>query len=232
MRIGIMRNADGTLSAGPCRAKKPGTGNCPHGWHAGDMKEAQRFITNMTMHPGLLDAVDVNRDLDSMPDKLHDYLVARGIAEEDLPDGDAGVSIRSRWFHNDPEKAERYLQEAQDEGVLPKIRAVESVRASVAALVESGVKVSASADRVILKTPEQEARETDVWNVANGIPTKSIEGEAPVTLMVAEGKQEGLAASEMRRTYVEDKFLAMSQDRAEDLANAEYASLIGHVAAE
>lgn len=229
MRIGITKNTDGTLSAGPCKAKpgNEGTGRCHHFMHAGSRKEAERFISSAAMHPGLVDAVDVSRDLTSMPDALQDYLVRRGVSPEDLPDGD--VSIKSRWFHNDSSKAGKYLQEAQDEGVLPKIKAVESVRKSVTELVSAGVRVTASADRVLLKTPEEEARETDVWMVANGIDAgRPLEGEPPVTLMVAEGKQEMAAAAGMRSAYVQDSPLVMSEERAADLANADYASLAGH----
>lgn len=229
MRIGITKNVDGTLSAGPCKAKpgNEGTGRCHHFMHARSRKEAERFISNAVMHPGLVNAVDVNRDLANMPDTLRDYLVKRGADPDDLPDGD--VSIKSRWFHNNSKKASEYLKEAQDEGVLPKIRAVESVRKSVASLVDSGIRVTASADRVLLKTPEEEARETDVWMVANGIDVRQpLEGDAPVTLMVAEGKQELEAATGMRSTYVQDSSLVMSEERAKDLANAEYVSLVGH----
>lgn len=231
-RIGIMRNADGSLSAGPCRAKpgNEGTGRCKHFKHVTSKKQAEQYISMMTTHADAMQIVDFSRDVNSMSDNLSQYLQKRGFNPDDLPT-DTEVPIMTSWFHNDSAKAEKFLREAQEEGVLPKITTSKEFSAAIASSVNSGIKVEVCADRVVgLKTPADVNRDTDVWMTANKVSMKSISGEAPLMLMVDEGKSEREAANNVRDKYTGEPANEMSDARREDFATAGYACLHGGMA--
>lgn len=232
-RIGIMRNADGSLSAGPCRAKpgNEGTGKCKHFMHVKTKKGAEQYISMMTTHADTMQVVDFARDVNSMSDDLAQYLQKRGFKPDDLPT-DTDVPIMSSWFHNDSAKAEKFLREAQEEGVLPKITTSREFSSAIASFMNSGVKVEVCADRIVgLKTQADVNHETDVWMTANKVSMRSIGGEAPLTLMVDEGKSEREAAGNVRAKYVEKPAVEMSEARREDFETAGYACLHGELAA-
>ena len=97
--------------------------------------------------------------------------------------------------------------------------------------MKNGIKVDVVADRMVgLKTDEDVERETDVWMTANKIPMKDYEGEAPITMVVCEGKSEAEAANAVRKTADPVKTIkgqgAMMID-PDDLESIGYVSMQG-----
>lgn len=231
VRKGITRNADGSLTVSNCRAQPGHEGmyGCHHFRHCESDKEAQKYITMMTVHKNeYMGTVDFDRDVEDLNDSFRQYMISRGYKEDDLPVGSENPMLVS-WFHNDASKAERFLNDAQNEGVLPKMRVSEELGDAIRDCVKTGVKVEVVADRVVgLKTDEDTMRETDVWMTANKITMRGLKGDAPITLMVDSGKDEGNAASEFRRNSTPAGQVHLTGEQREDFEkNVGYACLQG-----
>lgn len=236
VRKGIteVHNPDGSVSytVSDCRAQPGHEGmyGCHHFRHCDSDKKAQKYIMLATLDKDEMSGtVNFDHDVDDLYDDFRQYLKARGRKDTDLPTNSDNNMLTS-WFHNDSSEAERMLNDAQEEGVLPKLKTSEKLGDDIRNCVKSGIKVDVVADRVIgLKTDDDVTNETDIWMTANGIPTKDYDGEAPITLMVEDGKYESDAANAMRKSASPLK--ALHEDSVtidpEDLESAGYASLQG-----
>ena len=206
-KLGITKTVgpDGkpSFSVSPCRAKPGHEGRygCNHYRHASSIKAAKRDIALMTTQEEAMDGtINFGKDLQDLSDDLRQYLKSRGYKEEDLPDSSDQPIITS-WFHNNPKEAEKFLNDAQEEGIIPKLKVSEELGGEIRNCMKNGIKVDVVADRMVgLKTDEDVERETDVWMTANKIPMKDYEGEAPITMVVCEGKSEAEAANAVRKT--------------------------------
>jgi hypothetical protein len=228
-RWGLTIGADGMMHTSICRAKKPGTGRCHHFTHVRDAETAQRYITLHQMQPDLTKIVNYDRDVKSINGAIRDYLEDRGIKIEYAPD-DENVSVIDSWFHGDRKLAKKILGDAQESGVIPKIEAAKSVREDVGDLVRDGVKIRVEGDRFTGMNPDKDSDlDSDVWMTANGITSRFLDGDAPVTIMVADGKDENAAISNVRSNWSNDSEddNLLSEKRKKDFATAGYASLHG-----
>jgi hypothetical protein len=226
---GLTVDKNGVMQSSICRAKHPGSGRCNHFAHVKNAASAQKYIVLHQLQPDLMKVVNYDKDVNSLHESVKDYMSDRGVDVEYTPTED-GVNIIDTWFNGDRKLAERILGEAQEEGVIPKIKASDTVRTDIHDLTVAGVKVEVDGDRFAGMNPEADVSlDTDVWMTANGLSHKMIDGEAPVTLMVAEGAEEAHASDKIRSNWSKDQSLdsLISEERRSDFEHAGYASLHG-----
>jgi hypothetical protein len=227
---GLTIDPDGTMRTSICRAKRPGTGRCHHFAHVKDAETAQKYIALHQLQPDLMKIVDYDKDMKSLSSAVRDYLEDRGVQVEHTP-ADENVSILDTWFHGDRKLADKILGDAQEANVIPSIKANRSVTSSVKDLVKDGVKVKVDGNRFAGMSMEYDSElDTDVWMTANGLNADKLDGDAPVTIMVANGSDENAAVGHVRSSWAhhEDNDDLLSEERREDFKNAGYASLHGH----
>lgn len=252
-RWGLMVGPDGTMHTSICRAKKPGTGRCHHFAHVRNAETAQSYIALHQLQPDLMKVVNYDRDVTSLNGSIRDYLDERGIKIEYDPsdkthDKNAHASILESWFHGDRKLAKRVLGDAQESGVIPKIRVADSVRTDVSKLVSDGVGVRVEGNRFSGMSPESDVKlDSDVWMVANGINEEYVVNnddenveDAPVMIMVAEGTGESSAISNVRSGWTSENHYAVpvgaheetDADDAPSIEDIGYASLHGKTVSE
>lgn len=196
-RMGLTRNADGTLTMSLCRAKpgNEGKGRCPHFAH-GTREQMSQLITEYTVKKdsGMMDGVSYQRDMFSPQLAFREHLISTGHSPRDLnEDGD----IVDEWFDGDREEYKKAVKTAVEEGALGNFHADEDIREDVGELTGKGIKVSVVSDRMIGIRDNYDA-DTSIWMTANDVDGEPLDGEPPVQIFTGEPDNEAEATDDIR----------------------------------